>query len=427
MKSLEHIIREIHEGKCCCEKKKDSLEHAIRKVARKEYESSYAAKDSKPVDEDVGGLAGSGTGGEPKLHAEDGKKKKEVDEAIGTLGTDKYQGNEFKSIRTATPHIKPPGPEHGHSQAPENASRQRSIAKEKAGINRVTEGVKQKFAEPIFKGVEDLLRVAPEAKLPAVISPKGVPAKPKTGVPSKVEPKTGLPAAEPKPEVKTKVETEPKVDTKAPVETPSKTKPAELPAVEPKVSTKEKPAEIPAVEPKVSAKEKPAELPAAEPKTEIPKVVPPGGKLGKLAPFVPLVFGALGAGQPTKDYFDYRSKKVPVGSKASYAHRPMKEEVADKIRKKIENMPRKDSGDRKSIEYVGRSDADPKTAKEKTSRLATIKNVIDEAKKIKYETESGKEKKIIYPNGTEVVVGPDMKHNVLDVADQKLPKDYENK
>ena len=77
-KSLEHLIREIKEGKCCCDKKKDSLEGAIRKVVRKE--SSYAARDSKPVEEDVGGLAGSGTGGEGKLHAESGKKKTNTDE-----------------------------------------------------------------------------------------------------------------------------------------------------------------------------------------------------------------------------------------------------------------------------------------------------------------------------------------------------------
>jgi hypothetical protein len=75
-------------------------------------------------------------------------------------------------------------------------------------------------------------------------------------------------------------------------------------------------------------------------------------------------------------------------------------------------------------------DSDPKSAKEKTSRLALIKNVIDEAKKEKamkprVETESGmgKEKKFIYPNDTEVVIGPNPKNNFLDVETRKMPND----
>jgi hypothetical protein len=42
------------------------------------------------------------------------------------LGTDKYQGSQFKQV---TPHIKPPGKTDGHSQQPENVSAQRNKAK----------------------------------------------------------------------------------------------------------------------------------------------------------------------------------------------------------------------------------------------------------------------------------------------------------
>ena len=104
----------------------------------------------------------------------------------------------------------------------------------------------------------------------------------------------------------------------------------------------------------------------------------------------------------------------------------MKEETE---RKQIENMPRK--GDRKTIEYVGRKSADPKTSKEKTSRLATIKNVIDEAKKAmadkKIRAEDGKTK--VYDYGDNVlVINPDQKRINLDVDNgDKIAKDYDNK
>lgn len=123
MKSLEHIIREIRQGKVEKGNKK-SLEGAIRNVMKGEKESSFADRTTKPITDDVGGLIGSGTGGEPKLHKE----------AVGVIGTDDYQGNQFKSVRTTTPHIKPPAGPDGHSQAPENVSRQRTLAKEKGSM-----------------------------------------------------------------------------------------------------------------------------------------------------------------------------------------------------------------------------------------------------------------------------------------------------
>ena len=82
-----------------------------------------------------------------------------MDESVGFMGTDKYQGSQFKSVRSSTPHIKPPGPEHGHSQAPENVSRQRTIAKEKSSMTiqgRVTEAFKPKDVKTAVKGAEKL-------------------------------------------------------------------------------------------------------------------------------------------------------------------------------------------------------------------------------------------------------------------------------
>jgi hypothetical protein len=151
MKSLEHLIRDIREGKA--EKgKKDSLEHAIRKVhegKRDDIDASagkYGGFDKMNTESDLNYM-GSGTGGEPKMHAEDGKKKK-TDEAVGTIGTDDFQGNQFKSVRTQTPHIKPPAGPGSHSQAPENVSRQRTLAKEKGSMTmhgKVSEGQLDEF------------------------------------------------------------------------------------------------------------------------------------------------------------------------------------------------------------------------------------------------------------------------------------------
>jgi len=109
-------------------------------------------------------------------------------------------------------------------------------------------------------------------------------------------------------------------------------------------------------------------------------------------------------------------------------------------RKQIENVPRK--GDRKSIAYVGRSEDEPKTAKEKTSRQAAYKiNVIDENKKLagivlstvkdkkqqmKARTEDGlgqSSKNIQYPNGTVVSINPELSRTTMDI-DGKLPNDY---
>lgn len=510
MKSLEHIIRDIREGKSTEKGEKTSLEHSIRKVVKGEAESSFADRTTKPLDE-----------------------------AVGIIGTDKYQGNEFKSIRTATPHIKPPAGEGSHSQAPENASRQRSIAKEKAGINRVTEeelaerstqaeknalrdfdpsniDAGQFLSTPLFTtgagasagGVKGKstkagqpARKVPEPTTPSI--PKGPPIQIPGGKPSPVrrgpqptetpanepgketpvvpKPKTpdGTPPTKvPAPEVPKPANVpEPAKPSKAPSkpaapapETPTPASaPRELPKTIPGVVPGGLPLPVPFSEPKKETK--PETSPKTEPKPQaLPVIdVPAASPATKAEPATKTEPAPKLAAEPattpvtktettpktasdaetttptetkkkmpsiglpmmaSADVFGGQrgiASKHPTASKARAHRRHVSEEVTDKIRKKIQNAPRLDAGDRKSIEYVGRSDSDPKSAKEKTSRLATIKNVIDEAKKIKVEAESGKEKKMVYPNGTEVVIGPDMKYNRLDVEDQKLPKDHDNK
>ena len=446
MKSLEHLIRDIREGKCECEKKKDSLEGAIRKVRR---ESSFATKDSKPVEEDVAGMAGSGEG---KTYGESVKKKKQgdeediklpgnedkMDEAIGTLGTDKYQGTEFKSIRTSTPHITPPGPEHGHSQAPENASRLRSVAKEKAGINRVSEGVYDfaaktafNFAKPyvastgralvkygekaveklagVTKAAEELPKPAEKLGLPA---PKAEPKLPATT--AKVEPKLAAPAAA---EVAPKTATQPKVETKPEVKTDTKVKvPAPEVKVEPKVPAEVKPATVPAT--------KTAPAPKVAPAT--PKAPPPVKKgVGPGIPKGLLSLGGIPA--PSLDQPGKPHIQAPTKVHGTKAHRLFKESSGTDVRKKIYDMPI--GGERKETSYVGRPNDDVKGTSEKLSRQSQYKiKIIDESKKLASIVKNTvKEKKEIldkptrvYDNGQGdlIVINPDAKKNSLDVKNQ---------
>jgi len=448
MKSLEHIIRDIREGKCECEKKKDSLEHAIRKVAKKEYESSYGAKDSKPVEE-----------------------------GIGTLGTDKYQGTEFKSIRTATPHIKPPSGEGTHSQAPENASRLRSIAKEKQGINRVTEeeleeakrsstsapsktdmeklNAKTQYAEPPTKTD---IKVGPVGEPPAaptkstavttttpsapakVTAPetalsrvgryaseigKVVGGKAATALSLVVDPDFGglLPS---KGETKSEFERQKEYAGK------TKTVTAPEPTKTPEVEVKTTPKEVPKVvvpTTTTTPKATPVTTPETKPQVAVPPTPPSKPMVPAAVPSPKMLGISIGKGSVSGDIAYDTLHKVPhkVGPGHAKKHKTYTE--GTEVRKDIENMPRK--GDRKSIEYVGRKDADPKTAKEKTSRLAVIKNVLDEAKKNlepkKVSTEDGNTK--VFDYGKDVlIVNPDRQRVNLDADNgEKIAKDYDNK
>jgi hypothetical protein len=467
MKSLEHIIREIREGKAAKGDKKN-LEHSIRKVVSKEYESSYGAKDSKPVEEDVGGLIGSGTGGEPKLHAEDGKKKK-TDEAIGIIGSDDYKGRQFN---TSIPKIEPPDGTDRNIQTAKTASRSRIAAKERQSMTlhgKVTEeeqiaeyAVKPETVAPIVKkAAPSLIRKGAGALIggPIGVATMAADVLGAAATGTELGRSVGKKIGQfiyGKPETKsfdktkeTKPGTAPETRPKQPEVKPfAPGAPIELPKTAPKPEEKPKVAPAPATTP--------AETPSGETKPKLvvlPKIDVPGeikpetATTPKTAPSDTTPKTA--ANTTTTDTTKEKPKFPGIGGLSvphnidytvSHLHRPnvsrghakshrkhsMKEENE---RKEIENMPR--TGDRKSIEYVGRKDAYPKTSKQKTSRLATIKNVIDEAKRAmadkKIRAEDGKTK--VYDYGDNVlVINPDQKRINLDVDNgDKIPKDYDNK
>lgn len=454
MKSLEHVIRDIREGKCECEKKKESLEHTIRKVRRKEYESSYAAKDSKPVDEDVAGMCGStdgksyGESGKKKVRKEDGGDKlpgneDKMDESISVVPAN-YQGNQFKSVRTAMPRIEPPKGADDHPQSPKNVARQRTLAKE-----RVSQTVKQHMHA---EAVELLAPVG--AGLAAGVA--GAAAAYKAGKPFADVVKAGKKGVEsfsskidsiinPDPEklkaaqeklkaadaAKAKMDIAPKVDEKPkaapPVELPTTTgAPAAAPVG--KTTTAAPPAT------NVGAQAKPVSEPVAKPATDAAPTTKPAevsvpktniGTAAKAATAVAAATAAapkgrgnypsISGGAPSLDPTSHGAKAI-THKAGTRLHTAKKLGEDTKSREEIENMPRK--GDRKSIEYVGRKDADPKSTKEKTSRLATIKNVIDEAKKLKTAAELDKPTKVYdYNKGDYIIINPDAKKNTLDVKE----------
>lgn len=376
--SLEHIIRNIASGNFTpSDTPKITLEHAIKKVVRKE--SSYAAKDSKPIDEKKKEVMPDEE--DDEIAGSDDK----IDESVGFMGTDKFQGSQFKSVRSSTPHIKPPGPSHGHSQAPENVSRQRTIAKEKSSMTmqgRVTEAFKPKDVKTAVKGAEDMFDLLKnvvkagekDAQLPVVYGAKPV-AKAAEKQAAKPSVPQNLPSVKPvetKPEVATQTTSKPEVKTEVPTGTTeptgSKLAPAAVAAgtAIPVIAT--------AVKMATPSSPKTATDVATEPKA-VPKVgVPAGG--GK--PGMPLIpaGGMLRSINP-QDYYN-ALHHVPVKTQVHFAKKhKMHEEIKD--REEVEVVPRKDAGDRKKLEYVGR----PKTKQETLARNAAAKiQVIDEGKKI---------------------------------------------
>ena len=404
-KSLEHIIREIKEGKSSSEKKKDSLEGAIRKVQRKEYESSYAARDSKPVDED------------------DIKLAKDYDESIEEMNVVTNPGGQMtgRQFSTRSPIIAPrKDSDDGHGQSSKNVSIQRNKAIQKFSAKNVSLGGRIS---------EEQIDEAPLVRLPVRIPPKT--QKPFAEPPAKIE----LPPVAPAPEtiapsVKTPpkappVEAPPKIKT--PTETPPKAPPVEAP---PKIKTPtetppkvEVPTEKPKIEPSPQQKTEPEtkiKIPDAQPpgKDKVPPPVTPPGKTGKLmlpTPYftaVPVQY--MGPLYGSKTSLS-RAKSIPVTNLAKHS-KNMREDT--QTRKLIQNMPRKDAGDRHDIELVGRKDSDPKSSKEKTSRQAEYKmKIIDEGKKLaevikKVRKESGDGKTKVYDN---VIINPDL--NRIDNRD----------
>lgn len=490
MKSLEHIIRDIREGKCCCEKKKDSLENSIRKVVRKE--SSYAAKDSKPVDEDVAGMMGSTDGktyGESskKVRKEDGDKlpgaEDKMDEGISVVNP-VPTGNQFKSVRTQTPHIKPPAGPGSHSQAPENVSRQRTFAKERVsqtmgkdlhaeetveeqalpkseidpGIfldpfaGKILGGASTKAGKPARK-VEPKPDSTPPTRVPRRDMPKPAnepgkaptsPVVPKPDFkpftpPTREKPSTtpaNVPApATPKEAPKAPVT--PKVEPAKPAPAmPTPAAPKEAPKEEPK--TKPVPAETPAAAPAPATQPQPSAAPetktpsqpaaattpatAAQPSISTAAKTAAGGATAAaltkaLSPKGRGGMPSISGGMPVLDPTSHGAKASPHKA-GTRLHRARK--LGEETRKEIENMPRK--GDRKSIDYVGRKEDNLKTSKEKTSRLAIIKNVIDEAKKIQKEDGApklDKPTKVYNINKDDVlIINPDLNKNTLDTKEQ---------
>jgi hypothetical protein len=441
MKSLEHIIREIREGKAEKGGKK-SLEGSIRKVMKGESESSFGAKDGKPVEE-----------------------------AVGSIGTDDYQGNQFKSVRTATPHIKPPAGPDGHSQAPENASRQRTLAKEKGSMTMHGKVTEEEHIDEIAPAIAALAPYAGPAIATGAAAAAGMAGyygskllKKMTGS-SSYDPE----AAKQNDSFKTSAE---RMKIMKSVSAPVIDKPIEV-STEPEKKKKEEPTTAPptkvaepsAPTPKAAEitkelpKTKPTELPApmavpAKPAAATQTAVAPAtatavdtGAQSKtdVAPATQTAAATKAATDTATDTKDNEKKKFSftgisgVGHNSAYdamhgvpvktkVHKAMKHRMHEdtKSREEIENMPRK--GDRKSIEYVGRKDSDPKSIKQKTSRLATIKNVIDEAKKqiaAKKQSsfESGNTK--VFDYGKDILlINPDQRRVDLDVdSGEKIPKD----
>lgn len=512
MKSLEHLIRQVHEGKA--EKgKKDSLEHAIRKVKeskRDDIDASmpkYGGFDRLNTESDLSYM-GSGTGGEPKMHAEDGKKKKveeqevdmsfkspadklrlpkdmtggpfgqpgpvlkyhpmflpknlrtatspktSTDEAVGSIGTDDYKGNQpFR----ATPHIKPPGPTHGHSQAPENVSRQRTLAKEKTSMtmhNKVNEASSTTapaipslfksvklpgFLGPIgaFVGVaskavpyiQKMIDVSPEElerARKAISTSKFAPGvvEPETPTGPKAPP---VPPAVPAPVAPTGPKAPP---VPAPVAPGVPARPSTVTKTTPKVLS-------PTIEISPVKKTGPEPKPKVAMDMDTSKKVATPTDVSSEKTRIPAI------GIPTTGQIPHELRGVswtthPIAHKAK-KHKAVRENVE---RKSIQNVPRPDAGDRHNVELVGRKNSDPKTSKEKTSRQASYNiNVIDENRRLsgivmdtvkqkrenmKSKTEDGigqSSKVIQYPNGTRVLINPEMTRTTMDI-DGKLPNDY---
>lgn len=451
MKSLEKTIRLVHEGKCCCEKKK-SLEHTIRKVREGKREDIDApmgkVADFDKMSTEGMEYMGSGTTGVEKLHAEDGKKKKDLKE-IGVVGTSKFQGPQFTSRQTVTPVIKP-----GHNEQSERASNARNIAK-------VTKSpsIHGRVAESrvdVLKGLEKIaglelkeptslgqLVVVGKEQLPALV--KKAEKKVKTNLPAEVKPETKVVA---KPETPTTTATATKAEVPTTTATATKTA-TEIPTATPVTTTEPKQSivtkvatalGVPAglVATKTATPTATKAVPAVAPKTPVPPAPPPlaGGPKPKIA-VVPIPGISMPKPSLSKDdYMDVEHRHRPP----TLTHRAKKRlvhEDAGQLRKKIENMPRPDAGDRKEIEYVGRRDADPLTIRSKTARNSEIKHkIIDEARKMsslikkvhkdakkeaKEYHEDGKTK--VYPN---VIINPDLNRVDLNtyVDSGKVPNDY---
>jgi hypothetical protein len=464
MKSLEHLIREIREGKTEKTEKK-SLGGSIRKVMSRE--SSFAAKDSKPVDEDVAGMAGSGEG---KTYGESGKKKKQadeedtklpgnedkMDEAVGTIGTDKFQGRQFQSV---TPHIAPP---NGETRTGVNTAKKvelkRNDAKDKTSLTMQGKVTEQAVVNPLTVGAAFGVGGAAYA---ALKSGKGLEAAFKAGkkgaddLSSKIDKalnpsEEDLKAAQEKLKAADAAKTAPKMDVAPDVtskqkEVPPVVLPTSTAAPAPaKVGTDTTAAPIPA---QAGAVAKPGTVaePIAKPGTITKPIT--GAEtvttpISKATATTKTATKAETTTTPKPRFPGFGLPSFGGGSVADGAggdHYPragtkfhrakLKESSGTEVRKNIEDMPRSKNSDRKNIGYIGRPADDTKTNAEKLSRQAQYKiKVIDEAKKLAGIVKNTfKEKKEFLDKPTKsfnngkgdlIVVNPDLNKINLDTKDQ---------
>jgi hypothetical protein len=466
MKSLEHIIREIREGKSQ-KGSKVGLQSSIRKVMKgEEEESSFADRTTKPIDEKKKNVDEE----EPRLHNEMN---------VNVSGHGKFTGSEFANIpvRGHMGHVTP----HSHSDKAETAGMARKMAKEKLGKNRVAEETLDELAPvkdkeksdfklaPIAKEQEPMtipIRDLKDIKLPTTlkdvedVAAKGVemvakrtpigkilePSSTKELYPSEFARQQAF-GVKPKPDVKSLSTTRPiELPSTKPVELPS-TRPVELPKVSTpkKTETEVKPAETKNVETKTATALKPAETTSVATKTATAtkgaQTTPPTPPSSTTPASEPEKIPKL-AGAPTASTdIDYKvAHRVPVKTQIHFAkkHRMHEDTDGGVERKKIENTPRKDAGDRHNIEFVGRKSSEPKTSKEKTSIQAAYKiNIIDEGKKLagivkgvvrdskeskdRYDPGATDGKTIVYP---QVIINPNLKHNTMDADSDKIPNDH---
>lgn len=284
------------------------------------------------------------------------------------------------------------------------------------------------------------LVVVGKEQLPALV--KKAEKKVKTNLPAEVKPETKVVA---KPETPTTTATATKTEVPTTTATATKTA-AEIPTATPVTTTEPKQSivskvatalGVPAglVATKTTTPTATKAVPAVAPKEPVPPA-PPAGTKPKIA-VVPVPGISMPKPSLSKDdYMDVEHRHRPP----TLTHRAKKRlvhEDAGQLRKKIENMPRPDAGDRKEIEYVGRVDDNPLTIRSKTARNSEIKHkIIDEARKMsslikkvhkdakkeaKEYREDGKTK--VYPN---VIINPDLNRVDLNtyVDSGKVPNDY---
>ena len=447
MRSLESIIRDVVEGKCCCEKKKKSLEHTIRDKVAEGRETQLAPSPT-------------------------------------------FQGNQFKHVNQLTGTINPPKKDGHVSKEGDDESAQRMRQKEKisqthkvaledVSVDEAAGALAARIGTPIAgaaltAGAGALIAKKPAAEvLNAAIAGASdkinkyanyfdtvtnaskddidranaaiAASKAKSEAPPKQELKPSAP-----PPIMTQAQ--PKAPEKLSADRPAM--PDIIPAAKPAAPTKPEEIKIatPAAKP-ITGKETAAAAPAAvkpataaapaiaKPVADAPAAVKPADiakpatdtKTSDMASTAAKVGTAAAAatavGTLAKSMFprgmgigapSIQGKESHVGKEMHQFTAKSDTHFAKKHRafEAVENTPR--SGDRKTIEYVGRKEkvlarqAANKVNKIDESKLAGIvKNTVKE-KKMEIGSVGGPTKEFKTPAGSTVVVNPPEKRSTLD-------------